>query len=146
MASGHRSQIKKERNEANREKRPHAVHKYARVSSTKARIVLEQIKGKNVGVALSILTYSPRYASDLIIKVLKSAIANADHNLQLNVGDLYVQEVFADQGPTMKRVRPRARGRADRISKATSHITIILNEKVSKANKAEKVDKADKAE
>ena len=133
MASGHRSQIKKERNEANREKRPFAVHKYARISSTKARIVLEQIKGKNVGVALSILTYSPRYASDLIIKVLKSAIANADHNLQMNVENLYVQEVFADQGPTMKRIRPRARGRADRISKCTSHITIILNEKANKA-------------
>jgi len=146
MASGHRSQIKKERNEANREKRPYAVHKYARVSSTKARIVLEQIKGKNVGVALSILTYSPRYASDLIIKVLKSAIANADHNLQLNVENLYVQEVFADQGPTMKRVRPRARGRADRISKATSHITIILNEKIAKSNKVIKANKADKAE
>ena len=129
MASGHRSQIKKERNEANRETRPHAIHKYARITHTKARIVLEQIKGKDVGTALSILTYSPRYASDLIIKVLKSAIANADHNQQLNVENLYVQEVFADQGPTMKRVRPRARGRADRISKCTAHIKVVLNER-----------------
>ena len=131
MATGHRSQIKKERNEANRETRPHAIHKYARVSDTKARIVLEQIKGKDVGTAMSILTYSPRYASELILKVLKSAIANAEHNPpHLNSTDLFVKEVFADQGPTMRRVRPRARGRADRISKRTSHITIILDERI----------------
>ena len=130
MASGHRSQIKKERNEANRDKRPHAIHMYARVSDTKARIVLDQIKGKDVGTALSILTYSPRYASELILKVLKSAIANAENNQGRNPGDLVVKEVFADQGPTMRRVRPRARGRADRINKYTSHIKIILDERV----------------
>ena len=130
MASGHRSQIKKERNELQREMRPHAIHKYARVSDTKARIVLEQIKGKDVGTALSILTYSPRYASELILKVLKSAIANAENNQGRNAGDLLVKEVYADQGPTMRRIRPRARGRADRISKYTSHIKIILDERV----------------
>ncbi|MCL2617765.1 MAG: 50S ribosomal protein L22 [Defluviitaleaceae bacterium] len=130
MASGHRSQIKKERNENNREMRPHAIHKFARVSDTKARIVLEQIKGKDVGSALSILMYSPRFASDLILKVLKSAIANAENNQGREAADLVVKEVFADQGPTMRRVRPRARGRADRISKRTSHITIVLDERV----------------
>ena len=129
MAKGHRSQIKKERNENNRETRPIAHHKFARVSDTKARIVLEQIKGKDVGTALGILTYSPRFAADLIQKVLLSAIANAENNMGMDPNKLYVQEVFANQGPTMKRIRPRAQGRAYRILKKTSHISIILNER-----------------
>jgi large subunit ribosomal protein L22 len=130
MASGHRSQIKKQRNELQRENRPHAIHRYARVSDTKARIVLEQIKGKDIDTASSILLYSPRYASELILKVLKSAVANAKNNMQLDEEDLVVMEVFADQGPTMRRLKPRARGRADRISKRTSHITIVLDERL----------------
>ena len=129
MAKGHRSQIKKERNAENRENRPHAVHKYARISDRKARIVLEQIKGKDVAQALGILKYSPRHGSDLIEKVLKSAIANAEHNLDMDVSSLYVQEVIADQGPTFKRMQPRARGMAYRINKRTSHIKVILNER-----------------
>ena len=129
MARGHRSQIKKERNAKNRERRPHAVHKYARISDRKARIVLEQIKGKNAVQALGILKYSPRYGSDLIEKVLKSAIANAEHNLDMDITNLYVQEAIADQGPTFKRIQPRARGMAFRINKRTSHITVILNER-----------------
>ena len=132
MAKGHRSQIKKERNAENRERRPHAVHKYARISDRKARIVLEQIKGKDVAHALGILKYSPRHGSDLIEKVLKSAIANAEHNEiygNLDASNLYVQEAIADQGPTFKRIQPRARGMAFRINKKTSHITVILNER-----------------
>jgi len=129
MATGHRSQIKKERNEEFRDKRPTAHHKYARISDRKARIVLEQIKGKNVTTALAILRYSPRFGSDLIEKVLKSAIANAEHNLSMNTTDLFVEEVSANRGPIWKRMMPRARGSADRILKKTSHITIILNEK-----------------
>ena len=129
MARGHRSQIKKERNAENRERRPHAIHKYARISDRKARIVLEQIKGKDVTHALGILRYSPRYGSELIEKVLKSAIANAEHNLDMDISNLYVQEANADQGPTFKRIQPRARGMAFRINKRTSHITVILNER-----------------
>ena len=129
MAKGHRSQIKKERNAENRERRPHACHKYARISDRKARIVLEQIKGKDVTQALGILKYSPRYGSDLIEKVLKSAIANAEHNQDLDISSLFVQEAIADQGPTFKRIQPRARGMAFRINKRTSHITVILNER-----------------
>ena len=129
MAKGHRSQIKKERNAENREQRPFAVHKYARISDRKARIVLAQIKGKDVAQALGILKYSPRYGSDLIEKVLKSAIANAEHNKDLDVSSLYVQEALADQGPTFKRMQPRARGMGYRINKRTSHITVILNER-----------------
>ena len=132
MAKGHRSQIKKERNKENREQRPFAIHKYARISDRKARIVLEQIKGKDIGHALGILKYSPRYGSTLIEKVLKSAIANAEHNEMygdLDISNLYVEEAIANQGPTFKRIQPRARGMAYRINKKTSHITVILNER-----------------
>jgi len=132
MARGHRSQIKKERNKENREHRPFAIHKYARISDRKARIVLEQIKGKDIGHALGILKYSPRHGSTLIEKVLKSAIANAEHNERygdLDVSNLYVEEAIANQGPTFKRIQPRARGMAYRINKKTSHITVILNER-----------------
>lgn len=128
MAKGHRSQIKRARN-AEKDLRPTAHAKFVRISDTKARIVLEQIKGKNVGAALSILEYSPRYAADLIVKVLKSAIANAEHNLELDPEELFVEEAIANQGPIMKRIQPRAKGRAYRIEKKISHITIILNEK-----------------
>lgn len=124
-----RSQYKKERNKLNKDRRAQAHAKFVRVSNTKARIVLDQIKGKNVGDALAILTYSPRYASEIIIKVLKSAIANAENNLELDVNKLYVEEVVANQGPTIKRIRPRAQGRAYRINKRTAHISIYLNEK-----------------
>ncbi len=128
MAKGHRSKIKKERNEV-KDTRPKAHHNFARCSDTKARIVLEQIKGKDVGTAMAILTYSPRYAADLILKVLKSAVANAENNLNMDIKKLYVQEVFANQAPMMKRIRPRAQGRAYRILKRNSHISIILNER-----------------
>lgn len=129
MAKGHRSQIKKERNEQNKDRRPQAHAKFVRVSNSKAKIVLDQIKGKNVADALGILTYSPRYAADIIIKVLKSAIANAENNLEMDVSKLYVQDAYANQGPTLKRIRPRAQGRAYRINKKTAHISIFLNER-----------------
>ena len=129
MAKGHRSRIKKERNET-RDARPRASHMYAGISDTKARIVLDQIKGKNVVNALGILTYSPRRAAVLIKKVLLSAIANAENNLGMDAEDLYVQEAIANQGPTMKRMQPRARGSAYKILKRTSHISVVLNERV----------------
>ena len=127
--AGSRSQYKQQRNKENREKRPHAIHKFARISDRKARIVLEQIKGKGVVQAAAILQFNPRYGADLVGKVLKSAVANAEENLGLDTEGLFVQEVFADQGPTLKRIQPRAKGRAYRINKKTSHITIILNER-----------------
>ena len=127
MAKGHRSRIKQDRNEENRDTRPQAHHMFARLSDRKARIVLEQIKGKNVDQALGILNYSPRYAAYIIEKVLKSAIANAENNLEMDASTLFVQDVFANQGPTLKRIRPRAQGRAYRINKKSSHISIYLN-------------------
>ena len=132
MAKGHRSQIKRARNEEQRENRPMAKLSYARVSVQKACFVLDAIRGKDVETALGILTYNPRYASTVIEKVLRSAIANAEHNEKykdLDLENLYIEECFANKGPTMKRIRPRAQGRAFRIEKRMSHITIILNER-----------------
>ena len=128
MAKGHRSQIKRERN-ANKDTRPTAKLSFTRISVQKACLVLDAIRGKDVQTALSILEYNPRYASSIIIKILKSAIANAENNNGMNVENLYIAGCFADQGPIMKRVRPRAQGRAYRIEKRMSHITIVLDER-----------------
>ena len=128
MAKGHRSQIKRERN-AKRDTRPSAKLSYARVSVQKACFVLDAIRGKDVTTALGILEYNPRYASGLVKKLLESAIANADNNNGMNRDNLYIAECYANKGPTMKRVRPRAQGRAYRIEKRMSHITIVLDER-----------------
>jgi len=103
-----------------------AKHKGARLSAQKARLVADQIRGKGVEEALEVLTFSTKKAATLIKKVLESAIANAEHNDGLDVDDLRVSTVFVDEGPTMKRIRPRAKGRADRIMKRTCHITVIV--------------------
>ncbi len=129
MAKGHRSQIKRERNEQNKDTRPSAKLSYARVSVQKACFVLDAIRGKDVNTALGILAYNPRYASRLIEKLLKSAIANAENNNGMNPENLYVADCFANKGPTMKRIKPRAQGRAYRIEKRMSHITVILDER-----------------
>ncbi len=128
MAKGHRSQIKRLRNE-NKDTRPKATVSYARVSVTKACFVLDAIRGKDVTSALGILAYNNRYASKVIEKLLKSAIANAENNNGMKAEDLYVAECYANKGPTMKRIQPRAQGRAYRIEKRTSHITIVLDER-----------------
>ena len=128
MAKGHRSQIKRERN-ANKDTRPSAKLSYARVSVQKACFVLDAIRGKDAQSALAIVTYNPRYASELIAKLLKSAIANAENNNGMNVDNLYVAQCYANKGPTMKRIHPRAQGRAYRIEERFSHITIVLDEK-----------------
>ncbi len=128
MAKGHRSQIKRERN-AQKDTRPSAKLSYARVSVRKACYVLDAIRGKDVQTAIGILTYNPRYASSVILKLLKSAIANAENNNGMSAENLYIEECYANRGPTLKRIRPRAQGRADRIFKRMSHITIVLNER-----------------
>ena len=128
MAKGHRSQIKRERN-ANKDTRPSAKLSYARMSVQKACYVLDAIRGKDVETALGILTYSPRYASSVIRKLLESAAANAENNNGLSRNNLYVAECFANKAPTMKRIHPRAQGRAYRIEKRMSHITVILDER-----------------
>ena len=128
MAKGYRSQVKRERN-AQKDTRPSATLSYARVSVQKACFVLDAIRGKDLQTALGIVTYNPRYASSLIKKLLESAAANAENNNGMDPAKLYVEECYANQGPTMKRVRPRAQGRAYRIEKRMSHITVVLNER-----------------
>ena len=128
MAKGHRTQIKRERN-AQKDTRPSAKLSYARVSVTKACFVLDAIRGKDIDTALAIVTYNPRYASSLVKKLLESAVANAENNNGLKRENLYVAECYANKGPTMKRVKPRAQGRAYRIEKRMSHITVVLDEK-----------------
>jgi large subunit ribosomal protein L22 len=106
-----------------------AVAKTVRIAPRKVRLVIDLIRGKQVGEAIAILNLTPRGASPVVEKVLKSAIANAEHNYELNVNSLVVSEAFVDEGPTMKRFRPRAMGRASKINKRTSHITVVVSEK-----------------
>ena len=136
MAKGHRSQIKRERN-AQKDTRPSAKLSFARMSVQKACFVLDAIRGKDVATALAIVKYNPRYASSVIEKLLKSAIANAENNNGLKMEDLYIAECYANKGPTMKRIQPRAQGRAYRIEKRMSHITIVLDEKSEVKNGTE---------
>ena len=128
MAKGHRSQYKRERN-AQKDTRPSAKLSYARVPVQKACFVLDAIRGKDVETALGILNYNTRNASTVIKKLLESAIANAENNNGMNRSDLYVAECYASNGPIMKRVRPRAQGRAYRIEKRLSHITVVLDQR-----------------
>ena len=113
---------------ATQDKRPRAVAKYVRVSPRKAQIVVDLIRGKKVDDALAILMYTPKSAAPVVEKLLNSAIANAENNLELDRGSLYVAEVYANQGPTLKRYWARSHGRADMIKKRTSHITIVLDQ------------------
>ncbi len=106
-----------------------AVVKHVRVSSRKAKLVIDLIRNKGIDEAYGILKYMPRNASEVLYKLLKSAEANAVNNNQLNRDNLFVSEVYAEQGPTLKRIMPRAQGRAFRIRKRTSHITLVLKER-----------------
>lgn len=106
-----------------------AVARHIRISPRKARQVIDLIRGKHVEEALAILKFTPKGASPIIEKVVRSAMANAENNYDMDVDSLYVAECYVDQGPTLKRIRPRARGMANRIRKRTSHITVILREK-----------------
>ena len=124
-----RSKEKAAQRRENAEKRPHATAKYIRISSRKVKVVIDLIRDKSVDEAEAILMYTPKAASEPTLKLLRSAIANAENNLDMDRETLYVAEVFANQGPTLRRYRPRSRGSASRIRKRTSHITIILDEK-----------------
>lgn len=106
-----------------------AVARTVRIAPRKARLVVDLIRGKQVGEAISILKFTPKAASPIVEKVLNSAIANAEHNYEMDVNNLVVSKAYVDEGPTLKRFRPRARGRASQINKRTSHITIVLSEK-----------------
>jgi large subunit ribosomal protein L22 len=105
-----------------------AKHLYARTSAQKARLVADQVRGLSVDKALNILTFSPKKAAALVKKVLESAIANAEHNEGADIDALRVATIMVDEGPSMKRIRPRAKGRADRILKRTAHITVVVSD------------------
>ena len=113
----------------NKDKRPHATARYVRINARKVKLVIDLIRGKKVDEALSILAYTPKAASPVVDKLLRSAIANAENNLEMDRSGLYVAEVYANQGPTLKRYWARSHGRADLIKKHTSHITIVLDQK-----------------
>ena len=110
-------------------KEARATLKFARISSRKVKIVADLIRGKDVDEALAIMKFTPKVSSEVLEKLLKSAIANAENNHDMKHENLYVAEIFANQGPTLKRIRPAAKGSAVRIRKRTSHITIVLKEK-----------------
>ena len=103
-----------------------AKHKFARISPQKCRLVIDQIRGQQVEQAIQTLMFSNKKGADLVKKVLESAIANAEHNEGADIDELKVSRTFVDEGPTMKRIQARAKGRANRILKRTSHITVMV--------------------
>jgi len=105
-----------------------AKHRYARISPQKARLIADQIRGQSVEQALNILTFSNKKGAGLVQKVLESAIANAEHNEGADIDELTVSKAFVDEGPTMKRIQARAKGRANRILKRSSHITVMVSD------------------
>ncbi|CAI6086149.1 50S ribosomal protein L22 [Paenibacillus sp. JJ-100] len=103
--------------------------KFIRIAPRKVQLVVDLIRGKQVGEAVAILRHTPKSASPVVEKLLNSAIANAEHNYSMDVNNLVISQAYVNQGPTMKRFRPRAMGRASRINKRTSHITLVVSEK-----------------
>ena len=146
MSKGHRTQFKRERNEKQVDKRPSAKLSNARVSSRKAGFVLDAIRGKGVQEAIGIVTYSPRYASKLIKKLIESAVANAKNNNNMDEEKLYVAECFAGNATNYKRMHPRAQGRAYSILKRNSHITVILDERKELEKAKKNVDNTENKE
>ncbi|MBQ8698174.1 MAG: 50S ribosomal protein L22 [Schwartzia sp.] len=106
-----------------------AVAKYVRIAPRKVRVVMDLIRGKNVADAFAILKFTPKVGADVIEKVLKSAVANAENNFDMNVDKLYISSAYVDQGPTLKRIHPRSRGQAFSIFKRTSHVTVVVAER-----------------
>ena len=106
-----------------------ATAKYVRIAPRKVRVVMDLIRGKNVQDAFAILKFTPKVGAEAIEKVLKSAVANAENNFDMNEDNLYVSEAYVDQGPTLKRIHPRSRGKAFKILKRTSHITVVVAER-----------------
>lgn len=105
-----------------------AVAKFIRISPRKVRLVMDEIRGKKVGEALNMLSFSPQKGAYLLKKLIDSAVANAESNSNIDVDNLYIKRLFADEGATLKRFRPRAMGRASKIRKRSSHLTVILDE------------------
>lgn len=124
-----RTREKTEARKQGADKRPRAIAKYIRISPRKVKIVIDLIRGKQVDQAAAILMYTPKAAAPVVLKLLNSAIANAENNLGLSREDLYIAEVYANPGPTLKRYVARSRGSASPMLKRTSHITVVLDSK-----------------
>ena len=124
-----RTREKTEARKQGADKRPRAIAKYIRISPRKVKIVIDLIRGKQVDQAAAILMYTPKAASPVVAKVLNSAIANAVNNQEMNRQNLYVAEVYANPGPTLKRYVARSRGSASPMLKRTSHISVVLDQK-----------------
>ncbi|CAM4184304.1 50S ribosomal protein L22 [Lacicoccus alkaliphilus] len=114
-----------------------AVAKTVRIAPRKVRLVMDLIRGKEVGEAISILKHTNKRTSPIVEKLINSAVANAEHNYDMDIDHLIVSEAYADEGPTLKRFRPRAQGRATKINKRTSHITIVVAEPADVVEDAE---------
>ena len=123
-----RQREKAAKRQAEKDNRARATAKYVRIAPRKVKLVIDLIRGKKVSEAQAILMYTPKAASEVVLKLLNSAVANAEYKLDLDRDSLYVAEVFANQGPSFKRYMPRAQGRAFSILKRTSHITIVLDQ------------------
>ena len=105
-----------------------AVGRYMRISPQKMRLIMDEVRGKKVDEAIRLLSFSPKRGARVLRKLISSAVANAEASKDIDVDTLYIKRIYADQGPIMKRFRPRAMGRASRIKKRTSHLTVILDE------------------
>ena len=108
-----------------------AVARTVRIAPRKVRLILDLVRGKEVGEAISILKLTNKRSSPVVEKLVKSAVANAEHNYDMDIDNLYISEIYADEGPTLKRFRPRAQGRASKINKRTSNITVVVEEYAS---------------
>lgn len=106
-----------------------AIARHIRIAPRKVRVVIDLIRGKNIGEAYAILKYTPKVGAEVLLKVLQSAIANAENNNDMNSDKLYVAAAFVDQGPTLKRIHPRSRGQAFKILKRSSHVTVVVKER-----------------
>lgn len=106
-----------------------AIAKHVRIAPRKIRIVADLVRGKNVSEAMAILRFTPKVGSKVVEKVIRSAVANAEHNNDMNVDALYISEIFVDQDSTMKRIHPRSRGQAFKILKKSSHVTVVVKER-----------------
>ena len=106
-----------------------AIARHIRIAPRKIRVVIDLIRGKNIGDAYAILKYTPKIGSEILLKVLESAVANAEHNCDMNSDKLYVAAAYVDQGPTLKRIHPRSRGQAFKILKRSSHVTVVVQER-----------------
>ena len=127
MASNTRE--KRQRHLDQAEKRPHAHVRHVRISSRKAKLIINQVRGKGLDEALAILRLTPHAASPVLFKLITSAAANAVNNLEMERDSLYVAEIYANPGPTLKRFMPRARGSASSILKRTSHLSVVLDKR-----------------